>query len=109
MVNAVTAYVTNPVIAGVIGLVLGALFGTKIKDFLTGIPSEFRTAMNTVEAKAKADVKAATADVFSKLVPAAPKVVAPAAPPAPVVAAQTGPTGTAPAPVAPTGTTGAPA
>lgn len=109
MVNAVTAYVTNPIIAGVIGLVLGALFGTKIKDFLTGIPSDFRSAMNTVEAKAKADVKAATADVFAKIVPAAPKVVAPPAPPAPVVQAATGPTGAGSAPVAPTGTTGAPA
>jgi uncharacterized membrane protein len=91
MVNAVTAYVTNPVIAGVIGIVLGTMFGTRIKDFITGVPSEFRSAMSAVESKAKADVKAATADVFSKLVPA-PAAPVKAAPPAPAAAA-TGPTG----------------
>lgn len=86
MIDAVTAYLVNPLIAAVIGLVLGTLFSQKIKDFISGVPSEFRSAMSSVEAKAKADVSAATADVFAKFVPASLKPAAPATPAvAPVV------------------------
>lgn len=83
MVDAVTAYLVNPFIAAAIGVVLGIVFGQKIKDFVTGVPSEFRSAMSSVETKAKADVSAAVADVFAKIVPATAKPVAPVAPAAP--------------------------
>lgn len=85
-------YLDSAMISGAICLVAGVIFSQKIKDFITGVPAGFRSAMTSVEAKAKADVQSAIADVFSKLTPVATK--APAPPPAPVVQA-------APAPDAP--------
>lgn len=88
----ILAYLSNAFVAGAIGLVAGVVFSQKIKDYITGAPAGFRVAMNGVEAKAKADVAAATADIFAKF---APKPVvtatvnpAPAPAPAPTPAAQ---------------------
>lgn len=87
------SYIENAFVTGAIGLVIGVLFGQKIKDWLSGVPADFRAAMVNVEAKAKTDVSAAIADVFSKINPVAVKPpVAPAPVPAPAPA---------PAPVAP--------
>jgi len=95
MFNTFFAYFANPLIAGCVGVVVGTLLSTKIKDFVTGVPKDFRSAMSSVEAKAKADVKAATADVFAKIVPTPVKPAAPVAPVvvAPVTVAATGATG----------------
>jgi hypothetical protein len=87
--DTVLSYLSNAFVAGAIGVVLGMVFGQKIKDFVTGVPSDFRSAMTNLEAKAKADVKAALADVFAKINPVAVKAPAPPAPappaPAPAV------------------------
>jgi hypothetical protein len=85
----ILAYATNTAVLCVASLVVGVVFGPKIKDFVTGAPAGFRSAMNSIEAKAKADAKAAVADVFAKITPVAAKGVAPApaAPVAPVVVA----------------------
>ncbi len=74
------AYATNTVVLCVASLVAGVVFGQKIKDYISGVPSGFRTAMKSVETKAKADAQAAIADVFAKITPAAAKPAAPAAP-----------------------------
>lgn len=80
------AYATNTVVVGAVCLVLGVVFGQKIKDYIVGTPSELRSVMSTLEANTKAEVKAATADVFSKLLPTSVKPAVPAPAPAPVVA-----------------------
>lgn len=74
-------YITSPIILLVTGLVAGVVFSQKIKDWVSGTSAEFRSAMASVEAKAKADVKAAVTDVFAKIVPP-PAALNPAAPPA---------------------------
>lgn len=66
------------------GLACGMIFKTKLTDWFKGIPSELRTALNSVEtdtaAKLKSAVASAEAAVFAKLPqPAAPKVALPAA------------------------------
>lgn len=86
------SYIENAFVTGAIGLVCGILFGQKIKDWLSGVPADFRTAMQNVEVKAKADVSAAVADVFARINPVAVKPpVAPAPAPAPVVATPVAP------------------
>lgn len=100
------SYATSTAVLCTASLVAGVLFSQKIKDWVSGTSAEFRSAMAGVEAKAKADVKAAVADVFSKIVPVPPPVPAPA-PPAqvqvpPVTATVTPvPAPAAPAPEAP--------
>jgi hypothetical protein len=76
------SYATSTAVLCTASLVAGVLFSQKIKDWVSGTSAEFRSAMASVEAKAKADVKAAVADVFSKIVPVPPPAPAPA-PPAP--------------------------
>lgn len=77
------AYATNTAVVGVAGLVVGVIFSQRIKDYLSGVPTGFRTAMTAVEAKAKADAQAAIADVFARFTPSPVKPVAPATPVAP--------------------------
>lgn len=77
MLNTLMEYATSTIVLCAVSFVAGGILWPKVKDKLTGVPSGFRAAMNTVEAKAKADVQAAVADVFAKINPA------PAAPPAP--------------------------
>jgi hypothetical protein len=88
MFSTALGYLDNSLICGAIGLVVGIIFSQKIKDFVTGVPSGFRTAMANVETQAKADISAAIADVFSKITPVTAKPPAPpAVPVAPVVVA----------------------
>jgi pyruvate dehydrogenase E2 component (dihydrolipoamide acetyltransferase) len=84
-------------IIGVVSLVAGVLFSTKIKDTLKGVPSDLRTALNSVEADAVAKIKAAKAatpvavkkpsPAAAALVAASASAVATAAPAAPAPAA----------------------
>jgi hypothetical protein len=76
----ILAYATNTVVLCVACLVAGVVFSQKIKDYISGAPAGFRSAMNSIETKAKADAQAAVADVFAKIAPAPEKPVAPAAP-----------------------------
>lgn len=101
MVGTVLSYLENAIVTGCIGLVCGMVFGPKIKDWLSGVPADLRTALNGVEAKAKADIAAATSKVVTAL-PAPPPVAKPAAPsPVAVPVAQQVPVPSAPAPAAP--------
>jgi hypothetical protein len=71
--------VTVLAIAGT--FVVTLLLSTKIKDFLNGVPTELRGALNSVQTKAQADLKAASADVVARIAPAVkPAVVAAPAP-----------------------------
>ena len=82
----VLAYITNTFVVGAVCLVLGVVFSQKIKDYIAGVPAGFRTAMNTVEANAKTEVKTAIANVLAKHSPVTATVnpaPAPASPPAP--------------------------
>lgn len=81
MLNHFLAYATNTVVLCAACSVATLVFSQKIKDYIAGVPSGFRAAMTSVEDKAKADARAAVADVFSKLTPAAAK--APPVPQAP--------------------------
>jgi hypothetical protein len=94
VVRTALAYATSTAVLCTACLVAGVVFSQKIKDWVSGTSAEFRSAMNSVETKAKSDVKAAVADVFAKIVPAP---VAPPEKPAVVTAAVT----PAPAPEAP--------
>ena len=78
MLNTVLAYASSTTVLCAVSFVAGGYLWPKLIDKIQGVPAGFRAAMNTVEAKAKADVNAAIADVFGKIVPVAP--VAPAAP-----------------------------
>lgn len=78
-------YATSTTVLCTASLVAGVVFAQKIKDWVTGTSKEFRAAMASVEDKAKADVKAAVADVFAKIIPAPEPPPAPAAPVAPNV------------------------
>jgi hypothetical protein len=82
MLNTVFEYATSTGVLCAASFVAGGLLWPKLKDKVAGVPTGFRTAMDNVEARAKADVQAAISDVFGKLAPAAP-----VPPPAPVVAA----------------------
>lgn len=73
------------------------VFGTKIKDFFTGVPAEARTAANTLLTDTKAKLSAAKADVLADVkakfttaptvIPVQPVVqAAPVAVPQPAVA-----------------------
>lgn len=79
MFSTFLGYLENSLVVGSICLVLGVVFSQKIKDWLLGVPTDFRKAMVNVEAKAKADVQAAISDVFAKINPPALKPPAPAA------------------------------
>lgn len=76
------AYFDVGIVINVAIFVATLVFSQKIKDFFAGVPNGFRSAMTGVEAKAKADIQAAIADVFSKITPAPAPVVKPPAPPA---------------------------
>jgi hypothetical protein len=80
------AYFNVTLVSVTAAFVAGVLFSTKIKDFANGVPSDLRTALGSVESKAKADLKAASADVVAKIAPATkPAVVAAPAPAAEAV------------------------
>jgi hypothetical protein len=99
--------------------VSGVVFSTKVKDFVKGVPSQVRSAINNVETDALGKLKVAQAQVLATLpgavtdkvavapapapTPAAPVAkAAPAAPAAPAPAITTGSISAAPAaPVAP--------
>ena len=66
------------IIVGVVALVAGVVFSTKITDTFKGIPSDLRTALNGVETTALSNLKAAT-PVVKKASPAAAAAVAAAA------------------------------
>lgn len=76
-------YLTSTTVLCAVSFVAGGYLWPKVVDKITGVPAGFRSAMNSVETKAKADVQGAIADVVSKYSP----VKAPVAPAAPVVAA----------------------
>lgn len=96
----VFAYLSNAFVAAAIGLVLGVVFGQKIKDTVLGIPSDVRSTADALVGKVKADLAAARLDVIAKYVPVAVKPPAPPAPaPAPVVVQV--PVPSAPAPLPP--------
>lgn len=78
MLSTVLTYATSTSVLCAVAFVAGGYLWPKLVDKLEGVPAGFRTAMDSVEAKAKADVQAAIADVFGKLTPAAP--AAPVAP-----------------------------
>jgi hypothetical protein len=75
------AYLSNAFVAGAIGLALGIVFGQKIKDYVMGVPTDVRSAADSLVTKVKADLASARLDVIAKFVPVAVKP--PAAPPAP--------------------------
>lgn len=81
MLNTFLDYATSTVVLCAAAFVAGGFLWPKLVDKLEGVPSGFRSAMNTVEAKAKADVQAAIADVFAKITPAPVAKVAPVAGP----------------------------
>lgn len=87
-----------PAVAVLVAFIAGVVLSTKVKDWLQGVPSDFRSRLNDLEASVKAQVKAASAhvvaDVKAKVLPATPvlqtsakPVVAPVAAPASVTAA----------------------
>jgi len=79
--------------------VAGVLLSTKVKDYVKGVPSQARVAINNVEADALVKLKAAQASVLATLPGAAPAPkVALSAAAAPV---QTFTAAPAPAPVVP--------
>jgi hypothetical protein len=77
-------YATSTVVLCAVSFVAGGLLWPTVKDKIAGVPAGFRANMNTLEAKAKADVHKAIADVFAKINPApamtAPAMTAPANP-----------------------------
>ena len=81
MLSTVLQVATSTVVLCAAAFVAGVVLSQKVKDYVANVPSGFRNAMNSVEAKAKADVQSAIADVFAKINPAP---VAPPAAPAPV-------------------------
>lgn len=87
MLSTVFAYASSTSVLCAVSFVAGGYLWPKVVDKLEGVPAGFRTAMNNVEAKAKADVSAAIAEVFGKLAPAPVAPAAPAAPVAPAPAA----------------------
>jgi hypothetical protein len=89
----VLAYLTNTIVVGAICLVAGVILSQKIKDYITGAPAGFRSAMNNVEAHAKVELQVAMADVFAKFTPAVTKPVTATVTPAPIT-----PVAAAPAP-----------
>ena len=70
---------------GLICLVLGVAFSTKITDLAKGIPSDLRTALNGVEKATVANVKIAQATVVATLPQPVVKVAASSPLPAPVL------------------------
>ena len=70
---------------GVICLVLGVAFSTKITDVFKGIPGDLRTALNGVEKATVANVKIAQATVVATLPQPVVKVAASSPLPAPVL------------------------
>ena len=52
-------YISNAFVAGAIGLALGVAFGTKIKDFVTGVPAELRSAASALVTDTQAKIAAA--------------------------------------------------
>lgn len=79
----ILAYATSTTVLCAVAFVAGGILWPKIKDTATGVPAGFRTAMNSVEDKAKAELRTAVADVFAKFNPAPAVQVPPPAPPAP--------------------------
>ena len=81
--SSILAYV-DLTLAGYVAVFVATLvFSQKIKDYFTGVPSELRTGISSLETKAKADLKAAAASVIAKYTPApapAPAAPAPVAP-----------------------------
>lgn len=91
--------------------VSGVVFSTKVKDFVKGVPSQVRAAINNVETDALGKLKVAQAQVLATLPGAvtAKVAVAPApAAPAPTPVAKAAPV-TPVAPVAPVAKAPAPA
>lgn len=72
----VLAYLSNGFIAGAVGLVIGVVFSKKIKDYITGAPAGFRTAMDGLEAHALQEIHNAILGVVAKYDPAKPAVTA---------------------------------
>ena len=70
MFSTVLQYATSTVVLCAAAFVAGVILSQKVKDYVANVPSGFRAAMNGVEAKAKADVQSAIADVFAKIAPA---------------------------------------
>lgn len=75
--------------------VAGVVLSQKVKDWFSGVPSDVRSALKTVEASALGNLKVARSAVLDQLVTALPPVAAtpiplpveppaPPAPPAPV-------------------------
>jgi hypothetical protein len=86
----ILAYVDFTVAGYAAVFVLTLVFSTKIKDFFSGVPSDLRASLSSIETSVKADVKSYQADLVAKIAPAPKVVVKPA-----VKAAATGPTGVA--------------
>jgi hypothetical protein len=92
--SAFTTFLTDTqliLVTAAVAFVAGVVLSQRVKDSIKGVPAEARTALNGAEVNVLAAIKQAQADAVSKLLPAAAKVVPPAAP-APV---------TPPAPPAP--------
>lgn len=82
--SAILAYV-DLTIAGYVAVFVATLvFSQKIKDFFTGVPSDMRAGLKSVEAGLLADVKNYQASLIHKLAPMPPPAAPPAAPATPV-------------------------
>jgi hypothetical protein len=86
MLSTLMEYATSTVVLCAVSFVAGGILWPKLKDKVAGVPAGFRSAMDNLEARAKADVQAAVADVFNKLSPAPVVQVAPTAVQAPPAA-----------------------
>jgi hypothetical protein len=67
MLDTILTYATNPMVVGSVCLVIGVMFGQALKDWLFGVHPGLRSAIRSVEHKAKRDIEAAVADILSKL------------------------------------------
>lgn len=86
MLSTVLDYASNPFVVGAVSLVTGVVSSQKIKDWISGVPSELRVALSSLESQTKQQIASATSDVIAKVSPAmpvAPVAPAPAAPAAP--------------------------
>lgn len=95
MFTTILDYASNAFVAGAIGLTLGIVFGQKIKDYVMGVPTDVRSAADSLVTKVKADLASARLDVIAKFVPVAVKP--PAAPLAPAAVQVAVPTALPPA------------
>jgi hypothetical protein len=82
------AYIDVSIVINVGIFVATMVFSQKIKDFFSGVPSDLRSSLSSIETSVKADVKNYTSGLVAKIAPApAPVVKAPVAPPAPAAPA----------------------